>query len=159
MKNEKVDSGYTMEDLLTIFPEKFLHLDPEEQAVSIRTFELLSLGKPVSISQLSEATNLSKDRINNIFDGWPGVFRNDNSDIIAYWGLGLKRMPHQIKFDDVLLYNWCAWDSLFIPALIGKTAQVESSCPVTNEKISLTVSQDGFEIEPKESDDVFCKTG
>ena len=51
--------------------------------------------------------------------------------------------------DDQTLYTWCAWDSLFIPEILGHTARVESACPVTQARISLTVGpQRIIEAEP-----------
>jgi alkylmercury lyase len=37
----------------------------------------------------------------------------------------------------------CAWDTLFLPGLLGRPARVSSRCPVIGEAISLTVSADG----------------
>lgn len=42
-----------------------------------------------------------------------------------------------------MLYAWCAWDTLFLPELLGRPARVESRCPTTAQPISLTV--DGTE--------------
>jgi hypothetical protein len=39
----------------------------------------------------------------------------------------------------VTLYAWCAWDTLFIPELLGRTARVESSCLETK-KVRLSVA-------------------
>jgi alkylmercury lyase len=43
------------------------------------------------------------------------------------------------------LYAWCALDTLFLPAYLGKPARVTSTCPATNTLISLTVTPDGVE--------------
>jgi len=41
---------------------------------------------------------------------------------------------------------------LFIPGILGKTARVESTDPVTNEKISLVVGPQGVkELEPADT--------
>jgi alkylmercury lyase len=50
---------------------------------------------------------------------------------------------HRIELDGRALSAWCAWDTLFLPALLGSTARVRSRCPTTAEEISLTVSPDG----------------
>jgi alkylmercury lyase len=39
------------------------------------------------------------------------------------------------------LYAWCAFDTLFLPELLGATAEVESQCPTTGEQISLSVTR------------------
>jgi alkylmercury lyase len=49
----------------------------------------------------------------------------------------------------VLLHTWCAWDTLFLPELLGKTARVESACESSGDPVRLTVSPAGVEsIEP-----------
>src|SRR5438034_10661042 len=63
----------------------------------------------------------------------------------CYWGLALPDMGHRLLVDGRTLYTWCAWDSLFIPAILQRTAQVESQCPETGQDIRLTVSPNGVE--------------
>jgi hypothetical protein len=41
------------------------------------------------------------------------------------------------------LYASCALDTIFLPGLLGETAEVESTCPVTGEAIRLTITPDG----------------
>jgi len=53
-------------------------------------------------------------------------------------------MKHSFRVDGQQLYTWCAWDALFIPQIINKTAHVESTCPITNAKINLTVTPEGI---------------
>lgn len=50
--------------------------------------------------------------------------------------------PHVFRVDSKTLYAWCAYDTLFIPGLLGKTAHVTSRDPVTHDPISLTVAPD-----------------
>ncbi len=61
-------------------------------------------------------------------------------------------MPHRFQVDGRTLYTWCAWDSVFIPGILGKTAHVESTDPLTREKISLVVEPEGVkELEPADT--------
>ena len=41
--------------------------------------------------------------------------------------------------------TWCAWDALFLPAMLNQHAQVESMCPVTKEKIRVIMTPAGIE--------------
>jgi hypothetical protein len=61
--------------------------------------------------------------------------------VTGFWGLALSEMPHRLQVD--ALYGWCAWDTLFIPLILGKEAHVESPCATTGEIVSLTVGPDG----------------
>jgi len=40
-------------------------------------------------------------------------------------------MPHALQFDGRTLYAWCAWDTLFLPELLGRPARVTSTDPVS----------------------------
>jgi alkylmercury lyase len=49
-------------------------------------------------------------------------------------------MPHHLIVDGRTLYAWCAFDTLFLPELLGAEADVVSRCPATGERVALTVS-------------------
>jgi alkylmercury lyase len=36
------------------------------------------------------------------------------------------------------LYTWCAWDTLFLPAMLDQSAAVRSRCPITATDVRLT---------------------
>ena len=40
-------------------------------------------------------------------------------------------MSHRFEVAGRTLYTWCAWDSLFLPQILGQEAEVESTCPLT----------------------------
>jgi alkylmercury lyase len=48
-------------------------------------------------------------------------------------------MPHRLRVEGRQLYTWCAWDALFIPELIDRTAEVESRSPRGGETVRLIV--------------------
>jgi alkylmercury lyase len=64
--------------------------------------------------------------------------------VIGFWGLSIRPMPHRITVNAHTLYTWCAWDTLFLPELLGATAEIESTCPTTGQPITLTV--DGTKV-------------
>lgn len=53
-------------------------------------------------------------------------------------GITLRKTPHIFAVDGRTLYTWCAVDALMFPAVIGKTARVQSRCLETGAFISLT---------------------
>jgi alkylmercury lyase len=72
------------------------------------------------------------------------VFRDEDGRVIGFLGLSVVEFgEHRIELDGRRLTAWCAWDTLFLPGLLGRSARVRSRCPVTGETISLTVSSDG----------------
>jgi hypothetical protein len=41
-------------------------------------------------------------------------------------------------------YTWCSLDAIFLPRLLGKKAEVESTCSETGREFHLTVTPDGI---------------
>jgi alkylmercury lyase len=72
------------------------------------------------------------------------VFRDDHGRVVGFMGLSVVGFgEHRIEVDGRCLTAWCAWDTLFLPGLLGRSARVSSRCPVTGEAISLSISADG----------------
>ena len=120
-------------------------LGSNERQIVVQLYRLLGAGEPVSPRRLADAVNLPEPRVRQILGQWPGVYYDSDGAVIGFWGLALGEMPHQFEVDGRTLYTWCAWDSLFIPEMLGKPARVTSADPVTKEKISLVVGPDGVE--------------
>ncbi|MFQ5602693.1 MAG: organomercurial lyase [bacterium] len=77
---------------------------------------------------------------------------DENGCIVGIFGLSQKRHPHQFFVNGNRFYTWCAWDALFLPVMLAQSAEIESICPATEEKIQLTVSPRTVEqAEPKQA--------
>jgi len=127
----------------------FPKLTHQEQEIALKLYQLLTEGSPVSFESLSKALGLSEEVVKSTLKEWYGVYFDDSGDVIGFWGLALPEMSHRFILNGKTLYTWCAWDSLFIPNLIQRTAHVESTCPVSGKKIYLTVSPKQLKkIEP-----------
>ena len=60
--------------------------------------------------------------------------------------------PHQLTIDGQRLSAWCAWDTLFLPHLLGKTADVESQSPGLARVVELSVTPTGVDrVEPEDA--------
>ena len=57
----------------------------------------------------------------------------------AFLGLQLAPGRHRLSFGERTLSTWCAWDTLFLPGLIGRRAQVTSTCPISAEPVTVEV--------------------
>jgi alkylmercury lyase len=132
--------------LVGLFPA----LNPEEQRMSLKLYRLLAGGKPVPIHRLAERLARHSDDVAKTVRTWPGVFFDQRGDVIGYWGLSpTHETTHHFRMDGRMLYAWCAWDTLFLPALLGRSADVESASPRTRTSIRLTVAPDGVRhVEP-----------
>jgi alkylmercury lyase len=135
MPGEKVDVEALSRALVREMPA----LDEEEQRVALTLYRLLAEGRPVPLARLASAVGLAERRAKAALSRWPGVFFDDGA-VVGFWGLALPQMAHRFVIAGTALSTWCAWDALFLPELIGKTASVVSSDPVTGEEVALTVA-------------------
>jgi alkylmercury lyase len=126
-------------------------MDPAEQRIVTATYGLLAEGRPVPVEAVAEAAGLPVARVEQMLGSWPGVYRDGGGQVIGFWGLTVTRLEPEYRFltGGKTCYTWCALDTLFIPGFLGKQVAVEATCPVTGEKIALTVGPDGVsELTP-----------
>jgi len=114
-------------------------LNDEQQQLALGLYRLLADGQPVEQDRLATRTGLEPQHVTELLGELPGVYLDDSDRVIGFWGLTIRPMTHRLLVDGRVLYAWCAWDTLFLPELIGKLAQVQSTCPTTSTAISLTV--------------------
>ena len=122
-----------------------LDFGPGLSRLLVQTWRSLAKGDPVSPEQVKRiAKDIGVDQTEA--DGFlRRMSERDASDsIVGVMGLSLNDHPHQFTVDGVALRTWCAGDTLFLPAMLGRTADVESASPLTGELIRLTVSPDGI---------------
>lgn len=137
--DKKVDA------VLSLFPSEFLRLSGAGQKVSVHAYRLLAKGTPVGLEDLAKEAGLREAQVRRILREWSGVYYDDAGRIIGYWGLALPEMAYRFEVEGRTLYTCCAWDSLFIPAILRKSARVESRCPETGTAIWLTVTPEGVQ--------------
>jgi alkylmercury lyase len=122
------------------FPQMTKH----DQHLALALLRALAEGEPVSHAALARAAGQSDADVEAALARWPNlVFYDDQGRIIGFSGRAIREMSHRFAIGGHDLWTWCAWDTLFLPELIGKEASVSSACPVTGEKITLTVGADG----------------
>lgn len=120
-------------------------LTETEQRLSLAIYKRFRLGEPASSSALALTTGIARTEVERALDSWPGVFRNEAGDVMGHWGLSITQMAHSIRIDGRELWAWCAWDTLFLPLLMGVCAEVTSKDPVTGNSIRLSVTPAGVE--------------
>ena len=107
---------------------------------ALQLYRLLARGNPVRVEELAETLNRRSFQMRRTIDSWPSLIQQDeHKRVVGFGGLTLARTKHRFSIEGRSLYTWCAWDSLFIPEILGKTAHVQSECPVTGRSISVTV--------------------
>lgn len=111
---------------------------------------LLLDGKPVSADRFADFVGLSHAEVEALFAGlraWGAEFDEAGNFVGA--GMTLIPTPHRYEVNGRRFFTWCAPDTLFFPLMLGHTAAIESTDPVSYERILATISPRGVEhIEP-----------
>src|SRR5262245_13624833 len=125
--------------------------DSKSQRVAVKLYHLLADGSPVPLARLANTLNLPGDTVGEILSRY-ATFSDGQGAIIGFGGLTVAEMPpHRFQVEGRTLYTWCAWDSLFIPGILGKPADVTSRDPITHTPISMRVAPDGVtDVRPQD---------
>jgi alkylmercury lyase len=119
-------------------------LEETDQQIGIALQRRLAQGTPVTASSLANDVQLSEAEVAAALDRLPGVYRDDEHRVVGFFGLTVIEMgDHRIHLDGRALSTWCAWDTLLIPTLLGRTVEVTSRSPVAGDRISLTAMPEG----------------
>lgn len=118
-------------------------------------YRLLAEGQPVETGRLAEAVDSPEGEVAADLAEAPFeviVYQDDQGRVVGFGGLAVAELgetPHRLHVGGPELYAWCADDALFLPIVLDREARVESSCPTTGERITLTVSPEGVsDLEP-----------
>ena len=103
---------------------------------------LLADGRPASVEDLAATAGRPVDDIRQTVASLPYVERDDQGRIVGS-GLTLRETPHHFEVEGKRLYTWCALDTLVFPALLGRSARIESPCHGTGTPIRITVEPTG----------------
>jgi alkylmercury lyase len=132
--------------LLGVFPA----LDADDRRLSLALYRRLAEGAPVALPALAAELAMPRAEVERRLAAWPGVYYDDERRVVGYWGLTITPMTHRLRVDGRELYAWCAWDTLFLPALLGRTIAVGSVCRASGDPVRLNVGPRGVEsAEPE----------
>lgn len=123
-------------------------LDADQRRAALTTYRLLTARRPVTNGAIAQATGLSEETIASYLAEWEGVFRDGDDAVVGFWGLALEPLDPRYELvdhdtGDAVGYAWCAWDTLFLPAVLGRTLDITSTDGHTGQEITLTVGPDG----------------
>ena len=122
----------------------------EDVPLAATLLRLITAGKPVTTAALAGAAARTPEDVATQLAKWPNIERDDDGAIVGFSGLTLRPTAHAFEIAGRRLHTWCAWDTLFLPALLGAAAHVRSTCPVTGTVVELVVAPDGIEhAEPE----------
>ena len=64
--------------------------------MALALYRLLAQGEPVARERLAEHAGASARDVARVLDEQPGTYCNDDGRVVAFWGLALGGMPHQL---------------------------------------------------------------
>ncbi len=121
-------------------------LDAPAQRMVVTMYRLLADAKPVSAARFGDALQLSREMVDHIIAMLPpgALDRDEEGNVIAFAGLTLKQTEHRMEIDGKTLHTWCAFDTLFLSALLRKSAEITSKNPVSGEPVHFTFGPGGY---------------
>jgi alkylmercury lyase len=141
-----------LDKLAEIFVAAFPGLDAGGRRLAMTLYRLLSEGRAVSCERLAQALDTPTAAVSQTLSQWPAVFYDESDHIIGFLGLTVEQTRHCLRVNEATVYAWCAWDTLFLPELLGTTATVTSTCAASGAPIRLTVSPTRIETaEPADT--------
>jgi len=139
------DTKPTLQEIL----DKFLDLSPKpddtKRRIALSTYRRLVRGVPASPEEIASDAGRSGEEVKRILGDWIGVYTDAERRVYGFWGLAIPEMKHRFEVDGARLHTWCAWDAIFLPELLQRTARVESVCAQSGQPVRLTVSPTGVE--------------
>jgi alkylmercury lyase len=144
MRDARVDKR--LPDMARKLQERLLEYGPDHLRLLVRVMRDLAHGGPLTAEQVDGVIAYLRIAPDTAHQFLRQVTERDALDqIVGVMGLSLQDHPHRLSVDGVSLSAWCAEDTLFLPAILGKTATIESLSPAGGRPIRLRVSPERVE--------------
>lgn len=144
------------EELIGALDACFPTLDAEEQRIWISLVRALAEGQPVPPASVADDARVSEAAVHELLNERLGEgcrWYDEQGRVTAFGGLAIRPVTkHQMIVEGRTLRAWCALDTLFLPRMLGKPAEVRSVCPITHRPITLRVTPDRLEhVDPPDA--------
>ncbi len=120
---------------------------PGRSRLLLRVLKSLACGRPVTrdqVDQMAADLDMSPEEAHGFLAGV--CERDAEGRILGSMGLSLnEQWAHRFYVNGTQLRTWCAWDSLFLPPLLKRTASIFSCSPLDKKQVRVTVSPDRVE--------------
>ncbi len=117
----------------------------ENSRLLIKMWRVLGQGRPVTqdmTAQVTSGLGMSFEAADEFLR--QSTERDSDDNIIGLLGLSLNQdWAHKLIMNGTTFRTWCAWDTLFLPAMLGEEVVVESDSPVSGTTVRLTVTPEG----------------
>lgn len=140
-----MSANLSQQDPIRAFVRSFFEpLESTDERVALAVYRCLARGTPAAPERIAQVSETSAEVVKHFLDTWIGVYRDDEENVLGFWGLAIPEMNHHFEVNGVSLFTWCAWDALFLPELLDETAHVTSACPISKQEVTLTVDAGGI---------------
>jgi len=113
----------------------------QQREFGMLLYRLLSRGRPVTSAELARELGGDPGEVQRMAGEFACFTETSEAgEIVGFGGLSVVPTRHSFTLPDAALFTWCAWDALFIPEVLGRTARVTSPSPVTGREIRLTIA-------------------
>lgn len=130
----------TYDEIVARLSDASVALDPDDQRLALTLLRTLADGDPVSAAALAGRTGQSPRQAAAFIDRLPGIYSNDDGDVVGMWGLAATHFPpHAYRVGDTDLFTWCAWDPFILTDWLGGTAEVTSVDAHTTQPVSFRI--------------------
>ncbi len=150
MKGTKIPK---LDEYWTAFEKALPDFPADEQRVAVTLYRELARGEPVTADRLAAALDISPENARDALARGPlraFAYPDDEGRVIGFGGLAVAPMHHELRLTGRKLWTWCAWDTLFVPRILGESAEVASPDPETGEIVRLSISPERIEsAEPR----------
>jgi alkylmercury lyase len=137
-----------VEEYWTALERALQESSADEQRAAVVLYRELARGEAVTPEHFGRALNVSQADAEALL-GRPSIrsftYRDAQDQLVGFGGLSTVPMHHTLRVTGRTLWTWCAWDSLFIPEILGLRAEVESLDPETRRPVRLIVTPDQVE--------------
>ena len=133
-----IDLDFDTARLATVVAGALPVLDPRQRRAGIAVYRLLSVGEPATPEAVASLAGMSVAEAGDVMAGLPTAARRGTA-VTGFLGLQQSPAAHRLRFAGAVCGTWCAWDTLFVPELVGRFARAESRCPVTGVEIVVEI--------------------
>lgn len=113
-------------------------LDAGQRRVGLAVYRLIAAGEPASAGRIALLAGMDPTAVATVVGSLPTATVLDGT-VTAFLGLQREAGRHRLGFGEQSLATWCAWDTLFLPALVGRAGRAQSRCPVTGDLVTVEV--------------------
>lgn len=131
----------SLETVIEILLSEQLRCEQEEE-LCLPILYQVARGKPVEQATLARSLQLTQHELEHQLSRLPDTEYDQHGKIVG-WGVTQIPTRHRFQIDGKPLWTWCAFDTFLFAPYLQAEAQVQSTCPTSNQLVSFVISTDG----------------